>query len=62
MVQTNEHLSLLWINMCTAEKYWLKCVRKCQQAVLKSKYVPARKSFDREVQRAKRYYWYSIQK
>ena len=33
----NEHLSLLWVNMCTAEKYWLKSVSKCQQAVLKSK-------------------------
>jgi len=32
----SEHLSLLWVNMCTAEKYWLKSVSQCLTSIIDS--------------------------
>ena len=55
----SKKLSDLWFLLCDKEKRWLKSDRrKCD---LKSEYVYARKSFDKEVQKAKRFYWYSCQ-
>ena len=48
--------------MCRSEKLWLACKAHNEKARLKSKYTNTRKQFDREVQRAKRLYWYSMQK
>ena len=48
--------------MCVAEKEWLSCKDHSSKDALKFSYVSKRKLFDREVQRAKRLYWYSLQK
>ena len=40
---------------------WLKCSTRADKMVFKSEYVTYRKAFDREVQKCKRRYWYSIQ-
>ena len=57
----NADLSTRWENMCTAEKKWLKCSTKADKVVFKAEYIISRKSFDREVQKCKRRYWFSIQ-
>ena len=58
----NNQLTELWNNVCETERRWLKCNVKAEKSRFKSEYVHARKLFDREVQRAKRLYWYSCQK
>ena len=58
----NDQLTELWNNVCETERRWLKCNVKAEKSRFKSEYVHARKLFDREVQRAKRLYWYSCQK
>ena len=40
---------------------WLNCIDRARKAQLKMQYIISRKSFDREVQRSKRYYWYKMQ-
>ena len=57
----SEKLTELWNNLCTREKIWLNCTDKAQKTLLKKQYSDARKSFDREVQRSKRFYWYKMQ-
>ena len=54
-------LSDLWSKLCQAERKWLKSTGQQEKVRLKAEYVGIRKSFDREVQRAKRLYWYSLQ-
>ena len=51
----------LWSKLCQAERKWLKSTGQQEKVRLKAEYVGIRKSFDREVQRAKRLYWYSLQ-
>ena len=58
----SEDLSELWAAVCKSEKLWLSSHVHNEKARLKSKYTNARKQFDREVQRAKRLYWFSMQK
>ena len=57
----SDQLTVLWNDVCTAEKCWLKCSNGNRKYVLKSTFVHNRKLFDREVQRAKRLYWYTMQ-
>ena len=57
-----ENLSELWVEVCRYEKLLLSCHAHNEKMQLKSKYTNTRKQFDREVQRAKRLYWYSMQK
>ena len=57
-----ENLSELRVEVCRYEKLWLSCHAHNEKVQLKSKYTNTRKQFDREVQRAKRLYWYSMQK
>jgi len=48
--------------LCVLEKkIWLKADNKNDKRRLKTEYVMARNSFDTENQRAKRFYWYSMQ-
>ena len=58
----SDNLSELWGAVCKSEKLWLSCKPHNEKSRLKSKYTHARKQFDREVQKAKRFYWYSMQK
>ena len=48
--------------VCDTERKWLKCTAKSDKAKFNSEYVTARKSFDREMQRSKRLYWFSFQR
>jgi hypothetical protein len=57
----SDRLTVLWTRMSTDEKNWLKCTHRSEKIRLKSIYVTSRKLFDREVQKAKRFYWYSLQ-
>ena len=58
----SENLSELWVEVCRNEKLWLSWHAHNEKVQLKSKYTNTRKQFDREVQRVKRLYWYSMQK
>ncbi len=57
----SDRLTELWSTLCTDERRWLHCNSRSDQAGFKSIYVSSRNAFDREVQRAKRFYWYSMQ-
>ena len=48
--------------ICRAEKLWLPCQSRNHKLKFKSEFTHLRKQFDREVQRAKRTHWYSLQK
>lgn len=48
--------------MCHKEKIWLKSDSVSHKRAFKTRYVFARKVFDKEVQRAKRYFWFTEQK
>ena len=58
----NDKLTELWNVVCVTERNWLKCTAKSDKSKFKSTYVPSRKSFDREVQRSKRLYWFNFQR
>lgn len=53
----NYNPSLLWNDMCIANKEWLKSIDQVR-SVLHSRFVSARKNFDKQVQYTKRQYWY----
>ncbi|CAG2252849.1 unnamed protein product [Mytilus edulis] len=57
----NDDLNKLWVDMCKAEKTWNKFNNCSRASELKSVYVQKRKYFDREVQKCKRKYWFSMQ-
>ncbi|CAG2205739.1 unnamed protein product [Mytilus edulis] len=57
----NDDLNKLWVDMCKAEKTWNKFNNSSRASELKSVYVQKRKYFDREVQKCKRKYWFSMQ-
>jgi len=54
-------LTDLWSKLCTAEKKWLSCTVRSLKHIFKADYVKLRKHFDREVQKAKRTYWFNLQ-
>ena len=59
----NEHLTVLFNEMCHAEKVWKRGkIFNSSSSNLKSNFVSKRRVFDRQVQRAKREYWYSLQR
>ena len=49
----SDKLSNKWFEMCKAEREWLDCSLRHDQIKLKSIFVRLRKTFDREVQKAK---------
>lgn len=53
----DEELKVLWNDLCTYEKTWLKCKNSVEKSTRKHLYVEKRKQFDRCVQRRKRQYW-----
>ena len=54
-------LTEMWSRLSLAEREWLRSSDRKDKINLKAKYVKLRKEFDREVQRAKRMYWFSLQ-
>jgi hypothetical protein len=57
----NNHLTELWSKLCIAERNRLSCKVRNNRTLLKAIYVNSRKCFDKEVQKCKRTYWYSLQ-
>ncbi|CAG2197576.1 unnamed protein product [Mytilus edulis] len=58
----NDNLSVFFNDMCCAEKLWKKGkLSRVSCVELKSSFVSKRRVFDREVQKAKRKYWYTLQ-
>ncbi|CAG2208741.1 unnamed protein product [Mytilus edulis] len=57
----NEELTLLWNEVCKAEKVWIKCKIKRNKRELRHIFVNKRRIFDKAVQSSKRKYWYSLQ-
>ena len=58
----NGKLTELWDVVCETERKWLNCTTRSDKAKFKSEYVSSRKAFDREVQRLKRFNWYTFQR
>ena len=56
----NDDLTVLWNDVCKAEREWQKCTTRCKKD-LRHVFAEKRKNFDRYSQRAKRQYWYSSQ-
>ncbi|CAG2196716.1 unnamed protein product [Mytilus edulis] len=57
----NEELTLLWNEVCKAEKVWIKCKIKRNKQEFRHIFVNKRRIFDKAVQSSKRKYWYSLQ-
>jgi hypothetical protein len=57
----NDDLTSLWNEVCSAEKIWLKCQNSHRKKELRHIYVQKRKIFDRNVKKAKRQNWHSMQ-
>ncbi|XP_052808975.1 uncharacterized protein LOC128237452 [Mya arenaria] len=57
----SDTLTEVWNNVCIAEKAWLSCADIGIKKTLKTVYIDKRKLFDRQVQRAKRLYWFTLQ-
>ena len=57
----NESLTVLWNGMCTAEKAWHRTNGKDKHK-LRADFVQKRRELDKQVQRAKREYWYQQQR
>lgn len=58
----SDRLTTLLSSMCSKEKLWLNANGTGDRRALKAEYVSARKTFDRAVQRTKRFYQYSLQR
>jgi hypothetical protein len=56
----NERLSVMWNDVCVAEKRWLRC-KMGEKRRLKHEFVTIRKTFDKHVQSCKRKHWFKIQ-
>lgn len=56
----NDHLTELWNKMCTREREMGK-INGCAKQRIRHDFVQARKEFDRNVQKAKRNYWFQQQ-
>ncbi len=54
-------LTNMWNDACRKETLWLKCNSHSEKVRLKAQYCIARKSFDKEVQRSKRLFWFNLQ-
>jgi len=58
----NDNLTVLFNDMCYAEKIWKKGkIRRSFCQNLKSNFILKRRILDRETQKVKRKYWYSLQ-
>ena len=58
----NENLTILWNELCKAEKMFLKCNNIYERKRLRVEFVKYRKYFNRNVQKFKRLYWFNMQK
>ncbi|CAG2253195.1 unnamed protein product [Mytilus edulis] len=56
----NDNLTLLWNDVCKAERAWHKCHNGCKKD-LRHIFVEKRKLFDKSSQKAKRQFWYHSQ-
>lgn len=56
----NESLTLMWNNVCEAERVFLRC-KGADRARLRQQYRQKQKQFDKEIRAAKRRHWNSIQ-
>ncbi|CAG2186862.1 unnamed protein product [Mytilus edulis] len=56
----NDNLTLLWNDVCKAERAWHKCHSGCKKD-LRHIFVEKRKLFDKSSQKAKRQFWYNSQ-
>lgn len=54
-------MSVLWNNVCVSERNWLNYQSRGVKKHLNGLYKKNRKIFDKEVQKAKRMYWYQQQ-
>jgi hypothetical protein len=57
----NESLTILWNDLCKSESDWLKCKNPHSKSKYKQMYCNKRKFFDKEIKKAKRVYWMSVQ-
>ena len=57
----NDNLSMFWNDACIAEQQWLKCKDTGGKKQLRIVYISKRKEFYKNVQKAKRRYWYDMQ-
>ena len=57
----NDDLSYLWNETCLAEKRWLNHKMSSGKRELRAIFISKRKLFDKNVQKAKRRYWYELQ-
>ena len=58
----NDNLTYLVNDMCYAEQIWKTGkIRRCSCQNLKSNLISKRRILDRETQKVKRKYWYSLQ-
>ena len=57
----NETLTLLWNELCEAEKIFIKCNNVCERKRLRIVIVQCRKKFNRNVQTFKRLYCFNMQ-
>ncbi|MES9880125.1 MAG: reverse transcriptase family protein [Sedimenticola sp.] len=57
----SDELTNLWNLVCCKEKKWINTCNRSDKIAAKAEYVHFRKSFSRNVQRAKRLHWYSVQ-
>lgn len=59
--QVKHALSEMWSMCVKLKKNWLYCIDKSERKSLRQNFCKKRKHFDREVQRAKRPHWFSLQ-
>ena len=57
----NDDLSYLWNETCLAEKHWLNHKMSSGKRELRAIFISKRKLFNKNVQKAKRRYWYELQ-
>ena len=57
----NTNLTLLWNEVCLAEKMFLNCYNVCERKRLRVEFIKRRKIFNRNVQKSKRLFWFKMQ-
>jgi hypothetical protein len=57
----NEALSVMWNDVCAAQKQWIKAKGRSERQVKKSYVIATRNIFDKSVQRRKRQHWCELQ-
>ncbi|VDI66508.1 Hypothetical predicted protein [Mytilus galloprovincialis] len=57
----NDNLTVLWNEVCAAERIWRKNPSRNERKSARHVFVKTRKTFDKNCQQAKRQYWYRSQ-